>query len=71
MLYQATFQRDDSIACALSIHLHPRYSTLASVRIFDTDFIDRFTVPIADAEALPRRGYNRIHPHLFPAYLQA
>jgi hypothetical protein len=60
MLDQAPIQRDHRIPHALTIHLHPRHTSLAAFRILDLDLVDRFTVTIAQVEALPPSGDDRI-----------
>jgi len=56
MLDQGPIQRDHRIQHALAIHLHPRHTSLAAFWIFDLDLVDRFTVTIAQVEALPPSG---------------
>jgi len=53
MLDQTPIQWDHPIPHALTIHLHPRHTSLAAFRILDLDFVYSFTVTIAQAEALP------------------
>src|ERR1039457_2043051 len=69
MFYQSRFQRDHAAGHASAIHLHPVDTALAAVRILHLYRVDRFTMPIAEAEAIPRRRNNRIYPHLIPSYL--
>ena len=53
MLHQPPLQRDHATGHTLTIHLHPGDTALAAVRILHLDRVDRFTVPIAEAEARP------------------
>jgi hypothetical protein len=70
MFDQAPIQRDHRIPHALAIHLHPRHTSLAALRILDLDLVYRFTVMIAQVEALPPSGDDRIQLHVIPAHLQ-
>lgn len=53
MFHQFPLQRNHATGHALAIHLHPGDAALTAVRILNLDRVDRFTVPIAKAEALP------------------
>ena len=69
MFHQLPFQGDHAIGHALAVHFHPGDTALTAKRIFHLDVIDRLPMPVAEAEARPRRGDDRIHPHLFAPHL--
>ncbi|MGA3325999.1 MAG: hypothetical protein ABSF45_16120, partial [Terriglobia bacterium] len=60
VLDQTPIQWDHPIPHVLTIHLHPRHTSLAAFRILDLDLVYSFTVTIAQAEALPPSGDDRI-----------
>ncbi len=63
------FQRYDTIAYPLPVHLHPGDTVLATVRVLHCNAIDCLSVAIAEAETWPACRDNRINPHLVTADL--
>jgi hypothetical protein len=64
MFNEIPVQWDHSIPHALTIHLHPRHAPLAAFRVLDLDLVDRFTVTVAQVEAIPPPGDDRIQLHV-------
>src|ERR1039457_1193357 len=71
VLDQTSIQWDHATPQVLTVHLNPRHTSLAAFRILNLDLVYSFTVTIAQAEALPPSGDDRIQLHVIPAHLQA